>query len=411
MAYLRLGAGSMRKKRTIRDVELKGRKVLVRVDFNVPLDRATNAITDDSRVRAALPTIRHLLDHGAAVILASHLGRPGGRFVPGLSLRPLAERLGTLLGTQVLLAPDSVGPEVECLVAALQPGQVLLLENVRFHPEEEANDPEFARRLAGLADLYVNDAFGTAHRAHASTAGVAAYLPAVSGFLVEREIEALGGILTGAEHPLVAVIGGAKISTKIGVLEQLLGVADAFVIGGGMANTLLLAQGIDVGASLVERDRVDTARSFLSAAGERGRPVHLPGDAVVARDVEAGAEHRVVPVGGVPPGWSIVDIGPRTIEAFAAVVGRAAVVIWNGPMGVFEAPPFDRGTRAMAAAVAASPARTVVGGGDSVAAIEATGLADRMYHISTGGGAALEFLEGRALPGVGALEDATEEVA
>lgn len=402
-------AASGHRKRTIRDIDVDGKRVFVRVDFNVPLDKTTGRITDDSRIRAALPTLRYLLDHGAALILASHLGRPKGSPVPSMSLKPAAERLSELLGMPVQLAPDSVGPEVEALAAGLKSGQVLLLENLRFHPEEEADDPEFARRLASLADIYVNDAFGTAHRAHASTAGIARYLPAVSGLLMEREIEALGTILHGAEHPLVAIIGGAKISSKIGVLEHLLDVADEFLIGGGMANTLLKAEGVEVGASLVEDDKLDVARSFLGAAHERGREVYLPTDVVVVKSVDAPDTAHTTPANSVSPGWSIVDIGPETIRRYSETLKRASTVVWNGPMGIFEVEAFSQGTLAMAKALADSRAKSVVGGGDSVAAIEQAGLADRMYHVSTGGGASLEFLEGRELPGVAVLQDAEGE--
>jgi len=375
----------MARKKTLQDVDLDGKRVFVRVDFNVPLDNGR--ITDDTRIRETLPTIRYLLDHGAAVILASHLGRPKGKPVDSMRLAPVAERLSQLLSRPVAMAPDCVGPEVERMAQGLQPGQVLLLENLRFHPEEEANDPDFARQLASLADVYVNDAFGSAHRAHASTAGIARYLPAVSGFLMGRELEALGGVLNNPRRPLAALIGGAKISSKIGVLQHLLDVADEFLIGGGMANTLLKAEGKEVGASLVEEDKVDVARSFLAAAGERGRSVYLPSDVV-------------------PAGWMIADIGPASVEEFSKVLQGAGTVVWNGPMGVFEVPQFAAGTRALATALADSSAETIVGGGDSVAAVEQAGVADRMAHISTGGGASLEFLEGRELPGVAALDDA-----
>jgi phosphoglycerate kinase len=395
----------MHAKQTVRDVDVGGKRVLVRVDFNVPLDSAGN-ITDDTRIRAALPTIHYLLDRGAAVILASHLGRPKGKVDPRLSLRPVAERLSELLGRPVRLAPDSTGPQVEAEARSLQPGDILLLENLRFHAEEEANDPAFARSLAGLADLYVNDAFGTAHRAHASTAGVAGYLPAVSGLLMERELEALGSVLHNPRHPLVAIIGGAKISTKIAVLEHLLQIADSFLIGGGMANTLLLAQGLAIGASLAERDKIDVARDFLKAAEAAGRDVHLPVDVLVAERVEAGSPTRVAAASSVPSGWAIVDIGPETAAEFANVAAGAGTVVWNGPMGVFEIPEFAEGTRRIAQALAGIGAETIVGGGDSVAAVEQLGLADRMSHVSTGGGASLEFLEGRELPGVAVLADA-----
>jgi phosphoglycerate kinase len=397
------------RKRTIRDIDVDGKRVFVRVDFNVPLDKTTGHITDDSRIRAALPTIRYLLNHGAALILASHLGRPKGKPVASMSLNPVAERLSELLGVPLKLAPDSVGSEVESLATTLARGQVLLLENLRFHPEEEADDPKFALQLATLADVYVNDAFGAAHRAHASTAAIAKYLPAVSGLLMESEIEALGTILHGAEHPLAAVIGGAKISSKIGVLEHLLDVADEFLIGGGMANTLLKAGGVEVGTSLEEDDKLEVARSFLRAARERGREVYLPTDVVIVQSVNAPDTARTASANAVPSGWSIVDIGPETIELYGGALSRAATVVWNGPMGIFEIEAYSRGTIAVARALAASKAKTVVGGGDSVAAVEQAGLSDRMYHVSTGGGASLEFLEGRELPGVAALQDAGGE--
>jgi phosphoglycerate kinase len=391
-------------KQTVRDIDVQGKRVLVRVDFNVPLNKE-GQISDDTRIRASLPTIQYLLDHGAAVILASHLGRPKGKVVEEMRLTPAARRLSELVGRPVQMAPDSVGPEVTALAEGLKPGQVLLLENLRFHPEEEKNDPEYARQLAGLADLYVDDAFGSAHRAHASTAGIAGYLPAVSGLLMEKELDALGGALSNPERPFVVIIGGAKISSKIGVLTHLLDIADSFLIGGGMANTLLKAKGIAVGASLVEDDRLDVARDFLAQAESRTRAVLLPVDAVVAASVEEGAETRTVRVTEVPQGWAIADIGPQTVQAFAEPMRGARTIVWNGPMGVFEIPAFAAGTREVARLVAESGANTIVGGGDSVAAVEGMGLADRMSHISTGGGASLEFLEGRTLPGVAVLKD------
>jgi phosphoglycerate kinase len=394
----------MTEKKSVEDLDVGRKRVFVRVDFNVPLDKAGN-ITNDSRIRAALPTIRYLLDHGAAVILASHLGRPKGKPVPEMSLAPVVRRLTELLGLHVLLAPDSVGPEVQRIARELAPGQVLLLENLRFHPEEEANDPEFARQLASLADLYVDDAFGSAHRAHASTEGITHYLPSAAGFLMQKELQALGSVLQNPRHPLAAVIGGAKISTKIAVLENLLGVADELLIGGGMANTLLKAKGIEVGSSLVEDDKLDVARAFLQKAGAQNKSVCLPADAVVADRVTEDAQTRVVPVNAVPPGWAIADIGPETVREFSALLRAAGTVFWNGPMGVFEIEKFAAGTRAVAQILAESGARTIVGGGDSVAAIEQAGLADKMTHVSTGGGASLEFLEGRELPGVTALND------
>jgi phosphoglycerate kinase len=392
----------MQARKSIRDVDVQGKRVLVRVDFNVPLDAEGN-VTNDARIRASLPTIRYLLDNGAAVILMSHLGRPKGKVVDSMRLKPVANRLSELLGAPVIAAPESVGAEVEQLAANLKPGHIMLLENLRFHPEEEANDPEFARQLASLGDIYVDDAFGSAHRAHASTAGVADYLPAVSGLLMERELQELGGVLNGAARPLAAIIGGAKVSSKIGVLTHLLDRADDFLIGGGMANTFLLAEGLEVGTSLAERDNLDVARAFLADAKTKGVAVHLPVDVVVAERVELGARSRTVSVNEVPQGWSIVDIGPETIERFRDVLSGAKTIIWNGPMGVFEIPDFAEGTKGIALAVADSRGRTVVGGGDSVAAVEQMGVADRIGHISTGGGASLEFLEGRELPGVAVL--------
>jgi phosphoglycerate kinase len=392
----------MQARKSIRDVDVQGKRVLVRVDFNVPLDAEGN-VTNDARIRASLPTIRYLLDNGAAVILMSHLGRPKGKVVDSMRLKPVANRLSELLGAPVIAAPESVGAEVEQLAANLKPGHIMLLENLRFHPEEEANDPKFARQLASLGDIYVDDAFGSAHRAHASTAGVADYLPAVSGLLMERELQELGGVLNGAAHPLAAIIGGAKVSSKIGVLTHLLDRADDFLIGGGMANTFLLAEGLEVGTSLAERDKLDVARAFLADAKTKGVSVHLPVDVVVAERVELGARNKTVGVNDVPQGWSIVDIGPETIERYRDVLSGAKTIIWNGPMGVFEIPDFAEGTKGIALAVADSRGRTVVGGGDSVAAVEQMGVADRIGHISTGGGASLEFLEGRELPGVAVL--------
>ncbi len=389
-------------KKTIRDVDVQGKRVLVRVDFNVPLKEGR--VGDDTRIRAAVPTIRYLLDRGAAVILMSHLGRPKG-VDDALRMAPVGARLAEILGQPVQVLSDCVGPEVEAAVRAMSPGQVVLLENLRFHPEEEKNDPEFARKLASLGDLYVNDAFGTAHRAHASTEGVARYLPAVAGFLMEAELTALGRALEAPEHPFVAVLGGAKISDKIGVIRNLLGRVDALLIGGGMANTFLKAQGYDVGASLVEEDALPTAKELLEEAHRRGVQLLLPVDVVVADAFSADAARKAVPVGEVPAGWRILDIGPRTVESFRQALQGARTVVWNGPMGVFEFPPFAEGTRAVAQAIVESGAFSIVGGGDSVAAVQEAGLAERIGHISTGGGASLEFLEGRVLPGVQALLD------
>lgn len=396
------------RKQSLRDVDVGGKRVFVRVDFNVPMQNGE--ITDDTRIRAAMPTIEYLLDHGAAVILASHLGRPKGTVVESMRLGPVATRLSQLLNRPVQMAPDSVGPDVERLAGQLKPGEVLLLENLRFHAEEEKNDPDFARALASLADLYVNDAFGSAHRAHASTEGIAHDLPAVSGFLMEKELTALGKVLGDPRRPLAALIGGAKVSSKIGVLENLLNVADEFLIGGGMANTFLKAQGKQVGSSLVEDESLETARGFLDAAAARQRAVYLPSDVVITQRPEPGSESRVVDASAVPNGWMIVDIGPATVGAFGEVLRAAGTVVWNGPMGIFEIPGFAEGTRQIASILAQSEAETIVGGGDSVAAVEQMGVADKMDHISTGGGASLEFLEGRELPGVAALADAKETV-
>ena len=389
------------RKKTLRDVEVKGRRVLVRVDFNVPLE--DGAVGDDTRIKAALPTIRHLIDGGAKTILCSHLGRPKGKPDPKYSLAPVATRLGELLGKKVPFAPDCVGPTVEKLVASMKPGDVLLLENLRFHAEEEKNDAAFARALAALADLYVDDAFGSAHRAHASTAGVADHLPAVAGFLMERELDFLGRALADPVRPFVAILGGAKVSDKIAVIENLLGKVDALLVGGGMANTFLKAQGREIGKSLVENDKVAVAEKLLREAGSK---LLLPVDAVVGDRLDAGAERRTVDVASVPPGWLILDIGPKTIAAFTDRLRGTKTVIWNGPMGVFEMEPFAAGTFAIARALAGlAGATTIIGGGDSAAAVEQAGVADRITHVSTGGGASLEFLEGKELPGVAVLQD------
>ena len=388
-------------KKTVRDVELRGRRVLVRVDFNVPLKNGQ--VTDDTRIRASLPTIRHLVDGGAKSILCSHLGRPKGKPDPKYSLAPVAERLAQLLDRPVVAAPDCVGPVVDERVAAMQPGDVLVLENLRFRAQEEANDPGFAKELASLADLYVDDAFGSAHRAHASTAGVADHLPAVSGFLMEKEIEFLGRALADPAHPLVAILGGAKVSDKIAVIENLLGKVDALLIGGGMANTFLKAQDNEVGQSLVEEDRLDVAKALLHRGGDK---LVLPVDVVVADRFDAGAQRRTVDATAVPADWRILDIGPQTLDVFKERLRGAKTVVWNGPMGVFEMEPFAVGTFAMARALAELPgATTIIGGGDSAAAVEQAGVASRVTHVSTGGGASLEFLEGKELPGVAVLQE------
>ncbi|MBC7233737.1 MAG: phosphoglycerate kinase [Chloroflexi bacterium] len=388
-------------KKTIRDIEVAGKRVLVRVDFNVPLDKA-GQITDDTRIRAALPTIEYLRDKGAKVIVCSHLGRPKGKVAEEFRLTPVAKRLSELLGTPVQKTDDCIGPEVEKAVAAMKPGDVLLLENLRFHAEEEANDPGFAKQLAALADVYVNDAFGAAHRAHASTEGVAHFLPAVAGFLMERELTFLGKALADPTRPFVAILGGAKVSDKIGVIENLLPKVDWLIVGGGMANTFLKALGYEVGASLVEEDKVELAKDLLQRAGKK---LMLPVDVVIADAFAADAQHQTVPVDKVLPGWRILDIGPQSVEAFNAVLKKAKTVVWNGPMGVFEFPAFAAGTVAIAKSLAETDATTIIGGGDSAAAVEQAGVANKMTHISTGGGASLEFLEGRVLPGVAALQD------
>ncbi len=387
-------------KKTVRDVDVQGKRALVRVDFNVPL--ADGKVTDDRRIAEALPTIKYLMDHGAKVILMSHLGRPKGGPDPKYSLAPAATRLGELLGKPVPLLPESVGPQVEAAVAAMKPGDVVLLENVRFHPEEEKNDPAYAQQLAKLGDIYVNDAFGSAHRAHASTEGVAHILPAVSGFLMEKELNFLGRALSNPEHPFVAIIGGAKISGKIDVVESLLPKVDKLLIGGGMANTFFKAEGHAVGDSLVEDDRLDMARGLIAKAGSK---LALPVDVVVADAFSPDAKTRVVKVDQVPAGWRIMDIGPETVALFRQALSGARTVVWNGPMGVFEMKPFAKGTVEVARILAESGATTIIGGGDSAAAVEEAGLADKMTHISTGGGASLEFLEGKTLPGVAALQD------
>jgi len=388
-------------KKTIRDIDVKKKKVFVRVDFNVPIK--DGKVTDDTRIRASLPTLQYLLDKGAALILASHLGRPKSGPDPKYSLAPVAARLSELLGRPVKLVPDCIGTVAEEAAAVITPGEVILLENVRFHPEEEKNDPTFAKKLSVLADIYVNDAFGSAHRAHASTEGVAHHLPAVAGFLMEKEIEYLGQAVENPRHPYIAILGGAKISDKIGVIENLLQKADRVLIGGGMANTFLKAQGLALGDSLVEESSLETARALMAKAGAK---LLLPVDAVLGDRFDDGAQKQVINVkDGVPAGWRILDIGPLTVAAYAETLKGAALVVWNGPMGVFEFPNFAHGTSGVARAVAECGATTVVGGGDSVAAIEQAGLADRMTHISTGGGASLEMLEGRTLPGLAALND------
>ena len=387
-------------KKTVRDVDLKGKRVLMRADFNVPLE--DGKITDDTRIRAALPTIKYILEQGASLILMSHLGRPKGPD-PALSLKPVAARLSELLGREVKMAPDCVGDEVKAMAEALKPGEVLLLENTRFHKGESKNDPEFAAQLASLGEIFVNDAFGTAHRSHASNVGVSQHLPAVAGFLIEKEIEFLSKATENPEHPYVVILGGAKVSDKIGVIENLLGKADTILIGGGMANTFFKAKGLEVGDSLVEDEALELARDLMTRAG--GKLV-LPVDVVAADAFDNNANREVVPVDAVEPGWRILDIGPQTVALFKEKLANAKTVVWNGPMGVFEMPNFARGTFEIAHILADLDAVTIIGGGDSASAVNQAGVADKVSHVSTGGGASLEFLEGKVLPGIAALQDA-----
>ena len=391
-------------KKTVKDIDVAGKKVLLRCDFNVPQDKATGAITDDKRIVAALPTIRYLLEQNAAVIACSHLGKPKGEWKESLSLAPVAQHLSQLLGREVLFAKDIIGPDAQAKAAALQPGQIMLLENLRFDKGEEKNDPAFAKALADLAQVYVSDAFGTVHRAHASTAGVAAYLPAVSGFLIGKELDIMGKALENPQRPFVAVLGGAKVSDKINVINNLLEKADAIIIGGGMSYTFAKAQGHTIGKSLLEEDKLDYAREMIAKAQAKGVKFLLPTDNLCAAEFSKDAR-PVLEGTDIPDALMGMDIGPRTIEAFSAAVKGAGTVVWNGPMGVFEVPAFAEGTKAMAKALAESGAITIVGGGDSAAAVEQLGFADRMTHISTGGGASLEFLEGKELPGVACLLD------
>ena len=416
-------------KKTVRDGDVRGKKVLLRCDFNVPQDK-DGAITSDKRIVAALPTIRYLLENGAAVIACSHLGKPVPDFdkwakkqaekgkdpaslteeswkksLAKLSLAPVAKRLGELLGQDVLMAADVVGPDARAKAASLQPGQILLLENTRFEKGETKNDPELAKQLASMADLYVSDAFGAVHRAHASTAGVAAYLPAVSGFLIQKELEVMGGALANPKRPLVAILGGSKVSSKIGAINNLLNIADTIIIGGGMAYTFSAAQGGKVGDSLLEADWESYANDMVAKAAEKGVKLLLPVDTVCADDYAPDAKSQVVKAGQIPDGWQGLDIGPETVKLYCAAVADAGTVIWNGPMGVFEFPAFAKGTEAVARALSETNAVTIIGGGDSAAAVEQLGYADKMTHISTGGGASLEFLEGKELPGVACLLD------
>ena len=392
-------------KKTIMDVDVAGKKILLRCDFNVPQDKETHAITSDKRIVASLPTIRYLLERGAAVIACSHLGKPKGQWKDSLTLRPVAERLSQLLGQEVIFAQDIVGEDAKAKAAALQGGQIMLLENLRFDPREEKNDPEFARELASMAELYVSDAFGTVHRAHASTAGVAAFLPAVSGLLVARELEIMGGALENPKRPFVAVLGGAKVSDKIGVINNLLEKVDTLIVGGGMAYTFFKAQGYNVGASLCEDDKVELAKEMLQKAKDKGVRFLLPVDNKLGDKFAEDCATQFADSDKIPDGWMGMDIGPKSIELFCDAVKDAGTVIWNGPMGVFEFPAFAEGTLEVAKAIAASGAISIIGGGDSVAAVTKLGFADKMTHISTGGGASLEFLEGLELPGIAALNN------
>ena len=429
-------------KKTIEDVSVQGKKVLVRVDFNVPMDKETGTkITDENRILGALPTIKYLVDNGAAVILCSHMGKPHNVFndtlklnkkekakiealpaeeqaaateaalekakkdVKKLSLAPVAKRLSELLGQEVIMAKDVIGPDAQAKAAALKPGQVMVLENLRFHAEEEKNDPAFAKALASFAELYVNDAFGTAHRAHASTAGVADYLPAVSGYLIEKELKFMGGALENPARPFVAILGGAKVSSKIGVITNLIDKVDALVIGGGMAYTFIKAMGGSVGDSLLEEDKIDLSKEIMEKAKAKGIKFLLPIDTVIADDFSNEAHTKVVPTSEIPDGWQGMDIGPETQKLFAETIKGAKTVVWNGPMGVFEFANFAKGTIAVAEALAEADCISIVGGGDSAAAVTQLGFKDKISHISTGGGASLEFLEGKTLPGVAALND------
>ena len=392
-------------KKTVKDIDVSGKKVLLRCDFNVPQDKTTGAITDDKRIRAALPTIQYLLDQGAAVIACSHLGKPKGEVKPELSLKPVSVRLSELLGKPVIMAGDVVVPDAKAKAAALKPGEIMLLENTRFEPGETKNDPELAKEMASMAEIYVSDAFGAVHRAHASTAGVAAYLPAVSGFLIQKELEVMGGALANPKRPLVAILGGSKVSSKIGVINNLLNIADTIIIGGGMAYTFSAAQGGKVGDSLLEADWESYANEMVDKAKEKGVKLLLPVDTVCADAFAPDAKSQVVKAGEIPDGWQGLDIGPETVKLYCGAVADAGTVIWNGPMGVFEFPAFAKGTEAVAEALSRTDAITIIGGGDSAAAVEQLGYADKMTHISTGGGASLEFLEGKELPGVACLLD------
>ena len=392
-------------KKSVRDIDVKGKRVLVRVDLNVPLDPETGEIGDDTRVRAVLPTVKYLVDNKAKLILCSHFGRPEGKVVDELRLAPVGERLSQTLGLPVQMAKDCIGPEVEEAVERLKEGDILLLENLRFHPEEEKNDSSFAQALARLADVYVNDAFGTAHRAHASTVGVAGYLPAVAGFLMQRELEFMSKALDEPERPVAALIGGAKISDKIGVLEHLMERVDSLLIAGGMGSTFLKALKYGVGQSAVEENKLGLAQWLVEKAAERGVHLLLPADVVVADRFASDARSKVVSITDVPSGWYVMDIGPRTIELFEAKLRKCKTIIWNGPVGVFEFPKFAKGTEALAYLLSGLDATTIIGGGSTAEAVQEMGLADKMTHVSTGGGASLKILEGKTLPGVAVLLD------
>ncbi len=390
-------------KKSVRDVEVQGKRVFVRVDFNVPLENGV--ITDDTRVVETVPTIKYLAERGAKVILASHLGRPKGQVVEELRLTPVQAKLSALLGKEVRKSDESIGENVQALIADMQDGDVLLLENVRFHAGEESNDPELAKEFAALADLFVNDAFGAAHRAHASTEGIAHQIPAVSGLLMEKELDVLGKALLNPDRPFTAIVGGAKVKDKISVIENLLNIADNVIIGGGLSYTFFKSQGYEIGMSLCDNSKIDVVQGFIEKAKELGKNLYLPVDLVVADDFRAGANHYTMDLGNIPDKWEGVDIGPKTRELYADVIKNSALVVWNGPMGVFEVDEFSGGTRAVAQAVADTEGYTVIGGGDSAAAVEKFKMKDAMDHISTGGGASLEFMEGKALPGVVALLD------